>query len=90
MMVTGDQDAVETFVREVLRDIVSHLDHVEESAVDNMTHETSLTTDLGLESLDLAEMTVRIEDEYGVDVFEDDVVETLGEVVETITTHADD
>lgn len=87
---TQDRASVETFVRDVLRDIVAHIDEVDVDAVDAAEQSTSLTDDLGLESLDLAEMTVRIEDEYGVDVFEDDVVDTLGEVVETITTHADD
>jgi acyl carrier protein len=41
----------------------------------------SLRDDLQLDSLDLAELTVRIDKEFGVDVFEDGLVETVGEVI---------
>lgn len=44
----------------------------------------SLTNDYGLDSFDLAELTVRIEDEYGVDVFEDGSVDSILEIVEKI------
>jgi acyl carrier protein len=40
--------------------------------------------DLGFESLDLAELTVRIEEKFGVDVFADGIVTTVGEVVRKI------
>lgn len=46
--------------------------------------EYSLRTDLGFDSFDLAELTVRIEDEFGIDIFEDGLVNTLGEVVDKI------
>lgn len=39
---------------------------------------------LGLDSLDLAELTVRIEAEYDVDIFEDGVVTTIGEILAKI------
>jgi acyl carrier protein len=39
-----------------------------------------LHKDVGFESLDLAELTVRIEARFGVDVFADGVVHTVGEV----------
>jgi acyl carrier protein len=41
----------------------------------------NLRSDLGLDSLDLAELTVRIEDEYNVDVFESGMVDTIGEII---------
>jgi acyl carrier protein len=41
----------------------------------------SLREDLGLDSLMLAELTVKIENEFGVDIFEDGIVQTLGEVI---------
>lgn len=40
--------------------------------------------DIGFDSLDLAELTVRIEEKFGVDVFADGVVATVGEVVQKI------
>ena len=39
-----------------------------------------LQEDFGFDSFDLAELTVRIEDEFSVDVFEDGIVETVGEL----------
>jgi len=44
-----------------------------------------LREDLGFESLDLAELTVRIEEKFGVDVFADGLVHTIGEIQEKIT-----
>ena len=40
----------------------------------------NLREDLGLTSFDLAELTVRIEDEYGIDIFEEGLVNTVGEI----------
>lgn len=45
---------------------------------------TSLREDLGMDSIALAELAVRIESEYDVDVFEDGIVETVREVVEKL------
>ena len=46
--------------------------------------ECSFRNDLGFDSFDLAELTVRIEDEFDVDVFDDGLVNTLGEVEDKI------
>lgn len=40
-----------------------------------------LRNDLDLTSFDLAELTVRIEDEFDIDIFEDGLVNTVGEVL---------
>lgn len=42
--------------------------------------EDNLRDDLGLTSFDLAELTVNIEDEFDVDVFESGLVNTIGEI----------
>jgi acyl carrier protein len=39
-----------------------------------------LREELGFDSFDLAELTVRIEDRFGVDVFAEGIVRTVGEV----------
>lgn len=70
------------FLKSIINDILDDKDDA--STVDSITDSMSLTTDLGLDSLDLAEMTVRLEDEYGVDVFEDDVVDEIGDVLEKL------
>lgn len=46
---------------------------------------TQLRDQLGFDSLDLAELTVRLESETGVDVFVQGVVLTVGEVVQRIS-----
>jgi acyl carrier protein len=48
--------------------------------LERMEASDRLREDLGFESLDLAELTVRIEERFGVDVFEDGLVNTVGEI----------
>lgn len=40
-----------------------------------------LRDDLGFTSFDLAELTVKIEDEFDIDIFEDGLVTTVGEII---------
>jgi acyl carrier protein len=42
--------------------------------------ETRLREDLGFTSFDLAELTVKIEDEFDIDIFEDGLVSSVGEI----------
>jgi acyl carrier protein len=44
------------------------------------SNETDLINDLGFDSLELAELTVVIEEEYGIDVFEHKIIRTIGEI----------
>ncbi|MEK4711616.1 acyl carrier protein [Sporosarcina sp. FSL K6-5500] len=46
----------------------------------NLDPSMHLKDDLGLDSLMLAELTVRIEDEFDIDIFEDSIVQTIGEI----------
>lgn len=48
--------------------------------VSTLIEDNKLRDDLGLTSFDLAELTVRIEDEFDIDIFEDGLVNTIGEV----------
>jgi acyl carrier protein len=50
----------------------------------DITPEMSLRDDLSFDSLNLAELTVRIEDEFSVDIFQDQLVETVGEIIKII------
>lgn len=43
-----------------------------------------LREDLNFDSLMLAELTVRIEDEFDVDIFEEGIVQTIGEILAKI------
>jgi acyl carrier protein len=42
--------------------------------------EARLREDLSLNSFDLAELTVKIEDEFDIDIFENGLVSTIGEI----------
>lgn len=43
-----------------------------------------LRNDIGFDSLDLAELTVRIEAIFDVDIFEDGIVNTIGEILDKL------
>ena len=59
-------------------------DNKDEKKLTNLTEEMNLREDIGFDSLDLAELTVRIEKEFDVDVFEDGLVNTIQEILEKI------
>lgn len=65
----------------IINTVLSNRDKKQVDEIDKTTH---LRNDIGLDSLDLAELTVRIEAEYGVDIFEDDIVNTVGEIMSKI------
>lgn len=44
----------------------------------------NLRNDLGFDSFDLAELTVRIEDEFDIDVFSNGLINTVGEIIELL------
>lgn len=48
--------------------------------LETLTPDIKLREDLALNSFDLAELTVKIEDEYDIDIFEDGLVSTIGEI----------
>ena len=68
---------MEQKVLEIINDIRASK---ELAPVDNLNENDNLRTDLGLTSFDLAELTVKIEDEFDIDIFEDGLVNTVGEV----------
>ncbi len=43
-----------------------------------------LRNDIGFDSLDLAELTVRIEAEFDIDIFEDGIVSNVSEIIDKI------
>lgn len=52
--------------------------------VESVNESSHIRNDIGFDSLDLAELTVRIEAEYDVDIFEDGIVNTVGEILQKI------
>ena len=61
------------------------LENRKKEKVTTLRPEMNLKNDIGFDSLDLAELTVRIEAEYDVDIFEDGLVETVSEVFGKLT-----
>lgn len=49
-------------------------------AVEKLESTMDLREDLGLSSFDLAEFTVRVEDETDIDIFEDGLVNKISEI----------
>lgn len=64
----------------ILEIINTVLDNRTKEKLMSLDPETHLRNDIGLDSLDLAELTVRIEAEFNVDIFENGVVHTVGEI----------
>jgi acyl carrier protein len=50
-------------------------------AIPELKPEQDLRIDLGFDSLDLAELTVRIEKETGIDIFADSFVMTVADIL---------
>ena len=59
---------------------------VEESQI---TEKSSFKDDLGADSLDLFELTMALEDEYGIEIPSEDLekIVTVGDVVEYVNAH---
>ena len=60
------------------------LENSELTQITDLDYKASLVEDLGMDSLILAELTVKIEMEFGIDIFEDGIVRTVGEVIEKL------
>jgi acyl carrier protein len=52
----------------------------------SLSPEMSLRSDLDLDSLDLAVLTVKLESATGVDVFQNGVVQTVGDLLERLSS----
>ena len=69
-------------VIEIIKNILTENDI--EISVEEINDSTILTDDLGLDSFNLAQLTVEIESEFGVDIFENGLISTVGEIFEQL------
>lgn len=53
-------------------------------AISEIKVTSNLRNDIGFDSFDLAELTVRLEDIYDIDIFEDGLVNTVGEILKKL------
>ncbi len=63
--------------------------HKHQPALESVGDTTRLREDCGFDSMDLAELTVIVEAECGVDLFADGPVRTVGEARAKLAAHAD-
>ena len=56
----------------------------QKSPIESISSKMSLTDDIGFDSLDLAELTVHIEEKYGVDIFEKEIIFTVKQIMDLI------
>lgn len=61
--------------------------HKKRPALSDITGDADLRGGLGFDSLDLAELTVRIEERFGVDVFGPGIAHSWGEIRERVHQH---
>ncbi len=54
------------------------------ATVNSIDKTSDLRNDIGMDSLDLAELTVRVEAQFDVDIFEDGIITTVGQVVDKL------
>jgi len=62
---------------EIINSILNRKGHL---VITELEMGKSLRTDFGFDSLDLAELTVKIEDQFDCDIFEDGLVDLIQEV----------
>lgn len=60
------------------------LEESNQEPIESLNKSINLRDDLNMDSLMLAELTVKIEDEFNIDVFEDGIVQTVEEVLSKI------
>lgn len=76
------RDDINTYVMKeiVLKIINTVLENRAKPKVKLLKPDMHLRNDIGFDSLDLAELTVRVEAEFNIDIFEDGIINTVGEI----------
>jgi len=68
-------------IADIINEICEEKDYIVVNPKATNFLELKLREDIGFDSFDLAQLTVMIEDEFDIDVFEDGVIETVGEII---------
>ena len=53
-------------------------------SLDKIEPDQNLMDDIGLDSLDLATLTVKIEQEFEIDIFENGIISTVKQIIDQI------
>jgi acyl carrier protein len=62
---------------EIINEVLSETNN----KIDNISPDMDLRNDLGMDSMNLAYLTVLIEDEYGIDIFADGLVSKISDIL---------
>lgn len=65
---------------EIINEVLSESDN----QVESITSDMDLRNDLGMDSMNLALLTVLIEDEYGIDIFDNGMVSKVSDIEEKL------
>lgn len=68
----------------ILQIINKVLENKSQKKIESIDSKTNLRDDIGFDSLDLAELTVLIEAEFDIDIFENGIIITVGEIFEKL------
>ena len=72
---------MEKYMEQKVLSIINEIRKAKNLAIlEKLNVEDNLRNNLEFTSFDLAELTVKIEDEFDVDIFEDGLVNTIGEI----------
>ena len=71
-------------MEKLLEVINTILENNNEQQLNELSVDMDIRKDLGLDSFALAELTVRLESEFNIDIFEDGLVFTIGEIIDKL------
>ena len=74
---------IEKKIKVIILDLIEE-NNLKTVEISNISSSTSLTDDLNFDSLNLAQLTVMIEAEFELDIFENKIVRTFGEIIEIL------
>ena len=72
------------YILEKVKDLIADQLDVEDK--DSITDGSSITDDLGADSLDVVDLVMALEDEFGIEIPEDEVenIKTVGDIIKYI------
>ena len=80
-----EKKALEQAVFSVVETTVRNMDVIQRVNIPEIYLQANLKQDLGLDSLSLAELSVRLENEFGVDVYEENTPETVADIIKILS-----
>jgi|TARA_B100001094_G_C17973771_1_gene691683 acyl carrier protein len=80
-----EKKVLEQTVFSVVETTVKNMDVIQRVNIPEISLQANLKQDLGLDSLSLAELSVRLENEFGVDVYEENIPETVGDIIKILS-----